>query len=87
MLFWKETCTYQFLEPFANEKELIRAYEKHKKNMTEGSYRIYTEKQEEHKMERLYWSSHGFYADAEYVYSRNYSIETGCWCVQPYMWI
>lgn len=71
MLFWKEACTYQFLEPFANEKELIRAYEKHKKNMTEGSHRIYTEKQEEHKMGRLYWSSHEFYADAEYVQHNN----------------
>ena len=64
MLFWKEECTYQFLEPYSSEKNLLSEYEKHKKNIL-GRDGIIVEK--EQPMRRLYWSRHGFYADAEYV--------------------
>ena len=64
MLFWKESITYQFLEPFDNEKKLLKAYEEHKKKITEFEHTVIAI---EHKMRRLYWSGHGFYADAEYV--------------------
>lgn len=65
MLFWKENCTYQFLEPYNNEKELIKAYKKRKEKILEGDYKIVSE---EHEMRRLYWSAgKRFYADAEYV--------------------
>ena len=64
MLFWKESATYQFLEPYDNEKKLLKAYEEHKKKITELEHTVIAT---EHKMRRLYWSRHGFYADAEYV--------------------
>ena len=65
MLFWKEDITYQFLEPYENTKKLKQAYEKHKYNILQERHgRIV---QEEKQMRRLYWSRHGFYADAEYV--------------------
>ncbi len=64
MLFWKEGITYQFLEPYDNEKKLLKAYEEHKKKITEFEHTVIAI---EHKMRRLYWSRHGFYADAEYV--------------------
>lgn len=66
MLFWKEYCTYQFLESFKNEKELKKAYKKHKDailNMNDG-YLV----EKEHEMRRLYKSnSFNGYSDAEYV--------------------
>ena len=31
MLFWKKDVTYQFLEPYKNEKKLRKEYEKHRK--------------------------------------------------------
>lgn len=69
MLFWKEDMTYQFLIPYENKKKLMKEYEKHKKNMLESfsgknNYHIV---EQERPMHRLYWSEHGFYADAEYV--------------------
>lgn len=67
MLFWKEDVTYQFLEPYENEKELIKAYNKRKKTILENKYAEYRILEEEKPMRRLYWSIHGFYADAEYV--------------------
>lgn len=71
MLFWKDWCTYQFLEPYENEKALKKAYEKKKKEMEDDlNSEFYPEarvSEQEHPMRRLYWSNHGFYADAEYV--------------------
>ena len=69
MLFWKEDMTYQFLIPYEDEKKLRKEYNKHKENMLEyfGKPRDYRILEQEHPMRRLYWSSHGFYADAEYV--------------------
>ncbi len=67
MLFWKENVTYQFLEPYENEKKLKKEYEKHRKNITEQTCQKYRILEEEKPMRRLYWSKHGFYADAEYV--------------------
>ena len=62
MLFW-------FLIPYEDEKKLRKEYNKHKENMLEyfGKPRDYRILEQEHPMRRLYWSSHGFYADAEYV--------------------
>lgn len=67
MLFWKENCTYQFLEPYNDKKKLMKEYEKHKKNILEDKYNRFRIVKNEHEMRRLYWSNHGFYADAEYV--------------------
>ena len=66
MLYWKENCTYQFLEAFATTRELKKAYEIHKKNIM--SFSGYKEVNEEHEMRRLYKSTtFSGYADAEYV--------------------
>lgn len=69
MLFWKEDATYQFLEPYESEKKLMKEYNKHKQNILEdfGGRMKYRIVEQEHPMRRLYWSNHGFYADAEYV--------------------
>lgn len=67
MLFWKENVTYQFLVPYESEKKLMKAYQEHKKRMIEDGYGKIKIMENEHKMRRLYWSNHGFYADAEYV--------------------
>lgn len=67
MLFWKEDLTYQFCEPFADEKKLRKEYEKHKKNILNDRYCAVHILMEEKPMRRLYWSNKGFYADAEYV--------------------
>lgn len=67
MLFWKKDITYQFLVPFNSEKKLMKEYEKHKKTILEDKYSKYRILDEEKPMRRLYWSRHGFYADAEYV--------------------
>lgn len=64
MLFWKEECTYQFLEPYDSEKKLQKEYEKHRKKIMERGGTIVDY---EMPMRRLYWSRKGFYADAEYV--------------------
>lgn len=68
MLFWKDDITYQFLEPYDTPKALKKAYNA-KKNEIEYSMNISCAKiiPDEHPMRRLYWSCHGFYADAEYV--------------------
>lgn len=67
MLFWKEDCTYQFLEPYNDKNKLMKEYEKHKKNILDDKYNCFRILKNEHEMRRLYWSNHGFYADAEYV--------------------
>lgn len=67
MLFWKEDTTYQFLEPYESEMELKKEYNKHRKNITGDKYNRFCIVDEEKPMRRLYWSNHGFYADAEYV--------------------
>lgn len=69
MLFWKEDMTYQFLVPFDSEKKLRKEYEKHRKEILDDKYHKAYEQEKEHLMRRLYWSRHGFYADAEYVKS------------------
>ena len=69
MLFWKESCTYQFLEPYSDPKKLRKEYNRRKTRIL--GYEEYGERfrimRAEHPMERLYWSKHGFYATAEYV--------------------
>lgn len=67
MLFWKEDVTYQFMEPYDDEKKLKKEYEKHKKKILDDTYNKFRIVDVEHPMRRLYWSQHGFYADAEYV--------------------
>ena len=67
MLFWKESVTYQFCVPFDSEKKLKKEYEKHKKAILSDKYHPAHLVEDEKPMRRLYWSSHGFYADAEYV--------------------
>ncbi len=69
MLFWKHDVTYQFLEPYDSEKKMMKEYEKHRKRILDkmGGYRGNRLVDEEKPMRRLYWSNHGFYADAEYV--------------------
>lgn len=68
MLFWKDAVTYQFLEPYDTPEKLKRAYNAKKKEI---EYNTNISRAEivphEHLMRRLYWSRHGFYADAEYV--------------------
>lgn len=67
MLFWKEDITYQFCIPFDNEKKLRKEYEKHRKKILDGTYKAVRVLDKEKPMRRLYWSKHGYYADAEYV--------------------
>lgn len=69
MLFWKEDVTYQFLEPYDSKEKLMKEYEEHKKNILDNfnGHRRYQFIDREYPMRRLYWSEHGFYADAEYV--------------------
>lgn len=38
-----------------------------RKKIINDPYNEYKVIEKEHEMERLYWSRHGFYADAEYV--------------------
>lgn len=66
MLYWKENMTYQFLEPYPDEKSLMKAYNKRKQDILK-SYGKFAVVDKEYPMRRLYWSRHGFYADAEYV--------------------
>lgn len=67
MLFWKEDMTYQFCVPFDDEKKLRKEYEKHRKEILDDTYCAVRILEDEKPMRRLYWSNHGFYADAEYV--------------------
>lgn len=67
MLFWKEDITYQFCVPFDDEKKLRKEYEKHKKEILDDTYCAVNILEDEKPMRRLYWSKHGYYADAEYV--------------------
>lgn len=68
-LFWKEEITYQFLEPYPNEKQLKKAYKQHEKQILENINEVpYIILEQEKPMERLYWSErHNRYATAEYV--------------------
>lgn len=67
MLFWKEDITYQFCEPFDNGKKLRKEYEKHRKKILDDTHKALRILKDEKLMRRLYWSKHGYYADAEYV--------------------
>lgn len=67
MLFWEEDMTYQFCVPFDDEKKLRKEYEKHKKKILDDTYKAVRILEDEKPMRRLYWSKHGYYADAEYV--------------------
>lgn len=67
MLFWKENMTYQFCVPFDDEKKLRKEYKKHKKEILDDTYKAVRILEDEKPMRRLYWSKHGYYADAEYV--------------------
>lgn len=69
MLFWKKNVTYQFLQP---EKDIEKAYKKMCFEITHESWGEH--KEVPHKVldkpiptNRLYWSRHGFYSEAEYV--------------------
>lgn len=64
MLFWKEDYTYQFLEPYSSKKALDKAYNMHKSKILEGDYELIPDQL---PIKELYWSNHGFYADARYV--------------------
>lgn len=69
MLFWKEECSFQFLEPV---RDIEKAYRKKIYGMTHWCWgnkgeREYTVLAEPIKTNRLYWSRHGFYAGARYV--------------------
>lgn len=67
MLFWKENITYQFLEPYDNNAKMMKAYKKHEREILGGAHGKFRIVENEHDMQRLYWSRHGFYANAEYV--------------------
>ena len=67
MLFWKERFTYQFCVPFSSQKKLMKEYGKRKEAILDNSRRAIRILEEEKPMRRLYWSKHGYYADAEYV--------------------
>lgn len=62
MLFWEKEFTYQFLE---KPKNLEKEYKKKCFEITEE--RKYEVLDKPIPTRRLYWSRHGFYADAEYV--------------------
>lgn len=69
MLFWQEELTYQFLKP---EKDLEKAYKNKIHEITHECWGDQKEKEymilsEPIRTNRLYWSRHGFYADARYV--------------------
>lgn len=66
MLFWKEDCTYQFLEPHKTKQSLKNAYKRHYKKMTED-WQEFNMVDEPIPIKRLYWSRKGFYTDARYV--------------------
>ncbi|MCM1246794.1 MAG: hypothetical protein NC293_14240, partial [Roseburia sp.] len=68
MLFWKEDMTYQFLEPVKN---IEKAYKEKIHKIThewwnQKSETVYTVLDAPIRTNRLYWSEHGFYADARY---------------------
>ena len=68
MLFWKENCTYQFLECFDSEKKLKKSYEKHRKailmDLEAGRCKVV---EKEHPMARLYKARDGRFASADYA--------------------
>lgn len=67
MLFWKEKVTYQFCVPFQSKNKLMKEYEIRKQKILDDTYGAVHIWNEEKPMRRLYWSRHGYYADAEYV--------------------
>ena len=54
---------------YDSKEKLMKEYEEHKKNILDNfnGHRRYQFIDREYPMRRLYWSEHGFYADAEYV--------------------
>lgn len=52
MLFWKESCTYQFLEPYDSEEKLKQAYNEHKKRILDDKYNRFKISEDEHAMRR-----------------------------------
>lgn len=69
MLYWKEAYTYEFLEPYDTEKELMKAYKKRLQKMTDKNtnQNEWEEVDELTTIHRLYWSKHGIYASPRYV--------------------
>lgn len=69
MLYWKEAYTYEFLEPYNSEKELMNAYKKRLDNMTKKNINEdkWEEVEEYIPIGRLYWSKKGFYVNPRYV--------------------
>lgn len=62
-----KVVTVEQCEPFDDEKKLRKEYEKHRKKILDDTYKAVHILEDEKPMRRLYWSKHGFYADAEYV--------------------
>ena len=68
MLYWKSGVTYQFLEPYPDEKALKKAYMEKVKEITMGMGAPFRQLEEEITMERLYWvEGESKYAQAEYA--------------------
>ena len=69
MLFWKESCTYSFLEPYDDLGKLRKEYERHLRNILEvDGKRGYSFLADELPIERLYWSKSKYlYASPRYV--------------------
>ena len=66
MLYWKDCCTYEFLEIYESEKKIMKEYERHKKEMYD---RCIGTVDEEHEMERLYFiQSKNMYASPQYLW-------------------
>lgn len=68
MLYWKRAYTYEFLEPYNTEKDLMKAYKKKLDEMTNKKYNYDFEMLDEPlPIKRLYWSDNGFYVSPKYV--------------------
>lgn len=69
MLYWQKAYTYEFLEPYDDEKKLMKAYKNKLSEMTDGgvNHDRWEQVEESAGVSRLYWSKNGFYVSAEYV--------------------
>lgn len=73
MLYWKDDCSYEFLEPYDNEKKLKKAYKEKldiitgKDGFNDWKAQDLTMLEHQLPMTRLYWSRSGIYASARYV--------------------